>query len=187
MKPESPSAPEASIVQHCLTGLVDQVCRFPRLVLAAALLLCAVSVYAAYTRLEYRTQRTDLINPHKDYQERWRQYLEEFGDDDDIVVVVKGQDKARMRSALDALAEQVSKQPEHFDRLFYKVDLRPLSSRALLFLSAEQIGQIQDNLQSMGMLLEPPLVGNFDPLIGWKSLTLERLLHEARDRAGKIQ
>src|SRR5205085_10540880 len=81
MKPEHPSAPEASVVHQCLTGLVDQVCRFPRLVLGAALLLSAVSVYAAATRLEYRTQRSDLINPRKDYQERWRQYLAEFGDD----------------------------------------------------------------------------------------------------------
>src|SRR5262249_7642399 len=146
MKPEHPSTPEASVVHRCLTGLVDQVCRCPRFVLGAALLLSAISIYAASTRLEYRTQRNDLISPRKDYQERWQQYLAEFGDDDDIVVVVKGQDEARMRAALDALAEQVSRQPEHFDRLFYKVDLRSLANRALLFLPADQIAQIQDNL-----------------------------------------
>src|SRR5258708_3794291 len=122
MKPEHPSAPDTSVVHRCLIGLVDQVCRYPRFVLAVALVLCAVSVSAASTRLEYRTQRSDLITPHKESQQRWRQYLQEFGADDDIVVVVKGADAARMRSALDALAEQVTRQPEHFDRLFYKVD-----------------------------------------------------------------
>ena len=79
-----------------------------------------------------------------------------------------------------------NKQPKRFDRLFYKVDLRNLSNRALLFLPTEEIARIQGNLQSMGMLLEPPVIGHIDPLIGWRSLTLLRLLHEARNRAGKL-
>jgi hopanoid biosynthesis associated RND transporter like protein HpnN len=185
MKPE-PSAAEAPFVHRCLTGLVEQVCRYPRSVLVAALVLATAAVGAACARLEYRTQRTDLMSPDKESQKRWRQYVEEFGDDDDIVVVVKGQDPAQMKRALDALAEQVAARPGQFDRLFYKVDLRALCDRALLFLPSEQIAQVQENLQSMSMLLDPPVVGTFDPLIGWKSITLQRLLHEARDRAVKI-
>src|SRR5439155_6365158 len=148
----------------------------------------SLSIYVAWARLEYRTQRSDLINPHKDYQERWQRYLDEFGDDDDIVVVVEDHaaQRARMQEALEELAALVAGQPDHFDRLFYKVDLRPLRNRALLFLPVEQIEQIQGNLQNMGMLLDPPVVGNFDPLFGWKSLTLWRLLSEARKRAAQI-
>jgi hopanoid biosynthesis associated RND transporter like protein HpnN len=167
-------------------GLVRAVCAWPRTVLVISLALCGVSLYLAMTRLEYHTQRSDLVDPHKDVQERWRRYLAEFGDDDDIVVVVKGSDKNRMKAALDALAVEVGKQPKRFEQLFYKVDLRNLSNRALLFLPTEEIARIQGNLQNMGMLLEPPVVGRFDPLIGWRSLTLLRLLHEARDRAGKL-
>ena len=114
------------------------------MVLGLSLALCALSVYGSATRLQYKTSRDDLLSPDKDYQKRWQQYLQEFGDDDDIVVVVKGADKERMKSALDALAEQVSRQPEHFDRLFYKVDLLALCNRALLFLPGEQIAQIQE-------------------------------------------
>src|SRR5262245_62807036 len=118
MKSEHIDAEEAAVVQRLLAGLVGVVCRFPWLVLAAGLGLCALAVHAACTRLEYHTQRSDLVSPHKDYQRRWRQYLAEFGDDDDIVVVVKGADRGEMRRALDALAARVGQQPQYFDRLF---------------------------------------------------------------------
>ena len=114
-------------------------CRRPRLVLALSVLACIASLYAACTRLEYHTQRTDLISPHKDYQQRWQRYLGEFGDDDDIVVVVQGTDRKRMERALDTLAGRVGTQPRLFDRLFYKVNLQSLHDRALLFLPVAEI------------------------------------------------
>src|SRR5439155_17329131 len=115
---------------------------------------CALSVYASATRLQYKTSRDDLLSPDKDYQKRWQQYLQEFGDDDDIVVVVQGANRPRMQEALDTLAARVREQPEHFDRLFYQVDLRPLRNRALLFLTTEEIKTIQQNLRGMAQLLE---------------------------------
>src|SRR5208283_4897626 len=168
-----------SIVSHFLTALVSWVCDRPRLVLAAAALLCAVSVFASASYLQYHTQRSDLISPHKDYQQRWRSYLAEFGDDDDIVVVVQGNDRKRMAAALDTLAGRVEDRPEFFDRLFYKVDLRGLRNRALMFLPVEAIEPIQDNLKTMGSLLA---YGKFS----WSQLTLLNLLREARHRAGHI-
>jgi hopanoid biosynthesis associated RND transporter like protein HpnN len=177
-----PEREEDTIVSRLIVGLVRLVCSFPRITLALALIFCGLSVYASATYLTFRTQRDDLVSPKKDYQERWRQYVKEFGDDDDMVVVVRGQDRATMRAALEALAAKVQNQPALFDRLFYKVDLRPLHNRALLFLPADQIRQIQDNLQSMSLLLEPPVLGHLDPYIGWKSLTVSRLLGEAAQR-----
>src|SRR5580704_9274125 len=154
MKSEQVHSPPAGLVPRLLVGLVTGVCRHPWLVLGIALVLVALSAYTASTRLEYHTQRTDLVNPHKDYQQRWRQYLAEFGDDDDIVVVVRGTDRPQMERALETLASAVQNQPEVFDRLFYKVDLRSLHNRALLFLPSEKIREIQTNLQSMSLLLE---------------------------------
>lgn len=188
MKAERNESAEAPFIQRLLVGLVELSCHNPWLTLGLAAVLCILSAYVACTRLEYRTQRSELIHPDKDYQKRWRQYVAEFGDDDDMVVVVKSPsaDRATMRAALDALAGEVQQQPERFDRLFYKVDLHALCNRSLLFLPSEQIEQIQENLRSMSMLLDPPIVGHLDPTFSWKALTLLRLLNEARDRAGKI-
>jgi hopanoid biosynthesis associated RND transporter like protein HpnN len=172
---------DTALIPRLLTALVAAVCRAPRTVLAVSAAVALVSAYAFYTRLEYRTQRSDLMNPKKDYQQRWRQYLAEFGDDDDMVVVVEGADRARMVAAVEHLAAAVRRQPGLFDRLFYKVDLRHLRNRALLFLPSDQIQSIQDNLQRMGPLLNGPI----GPL-AWKGLTLVNLLKQARERAGKI-
>ena len=98
-----------------------------------------------------------------------------------MVVVVEGGDRGRMRAAVEHVAAAAGRQPELFDRLFYKVDLRHLRDRALLFLPGEQIQSIQDNLQRMGPLLNGPI----GPL-AWKGLTLVNLLKQARERTGKI-
>ena len=178
---DSPSAAHTALIPRLLIRLVAAVCQVPRTILAISTVLAIVSVYAFYTQLEYRTQRSDLMNPHKDYQQRWRQYLAEFGDDDDMVVVVEGTDRGRMEAALEQMAGDVGPQTDLFDRLFYKVDLRHLQNRALLFLPAEQIQSIQDNLQRMGPLLNGPIGA-----LAWKGLTLVNLLKQARERAGKI-
>ena len=79
MKPEQPPSAEATVIQRLLVGLVGAVCRCPWLVLAAALALCGLGVYASLTRLEYRTQRSDLINPNKDYFQPHSRFLFSVG------------------------------------------------------------------------------------------------------------
>jgi hopanoid biosynthesis associated RND transporter like protein HpnN len=174
MNPEPMPAQRPSFIPRLLLGLVDRVCDHPQFVLAVSLVLCAVSLFASSRYLQYKTQRNDLLSPHKDCQQRWRQYLAEFGDDDDVVAVVRGADRARMEQALDALARRVRAKPEEFDRLFYKVDLRPLRNRALLFLSTEQIQRIQDSVRRMEPLLKVPLA--------WELFTLRSLMGEATER-----
>src|SRR5262249_23654484 len=80
--------------------------RYPWLALAACLGLVAVSVHLAVNRLGYQTQRNDLLSPDKPCQKRWQNYLDAFGDDDDMVVVAEGTDHAQMKAALDAVAEK---------------------------------------------------------------------------------
>jgi hopanoid biosynthesis associated RND transporter like protein HpnN len=180
MVPEQISPHEHSLVRRLLHDLVSFVCRYPWWVLLLSLGMAGASLWAAATRLQYKTQRDDLVSPHKEHQQRWREYLDEFGDDDDIVVVVKGTDRPRMEKALDALAARVQARPDLFDRLFYKVDLRSLRNRALLFLSTAEIRAIQHHLEDMGQLLK-------HGWISWKLLTLSSLLQEAVQRANAMK
>jgi hopanoid biosynthesis associated RND transporter like protein HpnN len=159
----------ATLVHRLLATFVGGVCGRPRLVLVAALVLCAGSVYLAATRLQYQTHRDDLIDPGKECQKRWRQYLAEFGEDDDMVVVVRAADREATRSALDDVAGRLAARPDLFDHLFYKVDLRPLRNRALLFLPADDVQSIRDRLLPMGPLLS---LGRF----GWEGFTLQALV-----------
>src|SRR5262245_6520344 len=169
-----------------LAGLAGFCCRHPWLVVVITLVTCGASLAYTWRNLTYQTQRSDLLNKNKDFYRRWQQYLAEFGDDDDMVVVVKGQDRARMQHALDDLAQQIQQHADLFDRLFYRVDLQGLRNRALLFLSAEQIRLIQDNLKNMSLLLEPPVLGALNANFGWQMSTLLQLLNEGDRRAGSL-
>src|SRR5262249_32363900 len=84
-------------------------------------------------------------------------------------------DRALMVHSIESIADKLGRQPELFDRIFYKADLRSLHNRALMLLPKGEIAKIQDSLQSMRMLLD---LGT----VGWRSLTLWSLYREANTR-----
>lgn len=174
---------EVPFIPRILMDLVRLVARFPVATLVVLGLLSVLSVVAACTRLSFLTQRNDLVSPKKEHQQRWKHYVEEFGEDDDMVVVVKGHDHRRMKEALDTLAQKVQGRPDLFDRVFYKADLRPLRDRALLYMPVDEIRKIQASIQDMKFLFEPPLIELADPHIAWKVMSLLQMYGEANSRA----
>jgi hopanoid biosynthesis associated RND transporter like protein HpnN len=170
----------ASPIRRSLLCLVSLVCRFPRTALALSLGLATLSAYAACFHLEYHTQRSDLVSPDKEHQRRWQAFVAEFGEDDDVVVVVEGADRARMRQAIEAVAAGVRRHPELFDRLFYKVDLRHLKNRALLYLPTREVRKIHRQVEGMAPLLA------LAPL-SWRQLGLGSLLGEGSARAAALR
>ncbi len=175
--------PEAALVPRLVAAGARFGFGYPRTVLALTALSCALAIGYSSTCLTYEVHRNDLIGKNREYFKRWDQYVREFGDDDDMVVVVQGTRRATMVAALEDLAGEIGKRPELFDRLFYKADLRGLRNRALLFLPTDQIRQIQERLQGLSLLLEPPVLGGLDPLFGWRSLTVTQLCDEGRRKA----
>ena len=47
-----------------------------------------LALMLAGSRLGFRTSRLDLLNPKSSYNQLWLEYIDEFGDADDVVVVV---------------------------------------------------------------------------------------------------
>jgi hopanoid biosynthesis associated RND transporter like protein HpnN len=155
-------------------SLVGWVLRHPRMVIAFALVLTFAAVQVAYARLEYHTQRNDLLSPDKPCQQRWQKYLDAFGDDDDLVVVVEGHGNRReMIEAVEAVAERVKLRPDLFDRVFYRVDLRHIRDRAILHLPPERLEAIHERLTRM-----EPLLGAVGP-VAWRMLSVQSLLANA--------
>jgi hopanoid biosynthesis associated RND transporter like protein HpnN len=186
MRTPCPRSDDPGLFARLLAALAGLAGHHPWLVLALTITSCAGAVVYAVRNLSYHTQRSDLIDKRKDYYQRWQQYLAEFGDDDDMIVIVKGDDAARMRAAIDSIAAQIAEQPKLFDRLFYRVDLQPLRNRALLFLPVEQLRAIQDNLRNMSLLLDTPVLGVLNAHFSWQMLTVHQLLSEGERRAGAL-
>jgi hopanoid biosynthesis associated RND transporter like protein HpnN len=167
------SEERADFLARSVAALVAWVARHPWSVILVALVLTLGAVHLAYARLEYHTQRNDLISSDKPCQQRWQKYLDTFGDDDDMVIVVEGGNRERMSAALDAVAARVKDRPDLFDRVFHRVDLRHLRDRGLLYLPPEQLDAIRARLDQM-----EPLFGPTAPL-AWRMLSVQSLFASA--------
>ena len=66
---------DETFVHRLLARVVVLVSRAPWLVLTVCAALTVASVYLACTRLQYRTQRDDLISQKKECQQRWLRSL----------------------------------------------------------------------------------------------------------------
>src|SRR6267142_1395117 len=121
MDADSEPQEEAGLLARVLAWTVSGICRFPWLVLCLTLLSCAICGAYTWNNLTYLTHRNDLISNKKDYLKRWHQYVDEFGDDDDMVVVLRGDDRKIMERVLEDLAAEIESRPDSFERLFYKV------------------------------------------------------------------
>jgi len=165
--------PDPDRLARVVAAVVAAVARHPRFTLTVCFALAAASVALAVTRLDYHTQRNDLLSPDRPGQQRWQRYLDTFGDDDDMVVVAEGPSRDRMTAALDAVAERLKARPELFDRVFGKTDLRGLHDRALLFLPTDQIAAVKARVERM-----EPLLGPLAPM-AWQRLNTSSLLASA--------
>ncbi len=160
-------------LERGIVAVSERAARRPWLWCGLSVAVCLLAgLYAART-LEYRPQRNDLLSPHKPCQQRWQQYLDRFGADEDIVVVAAGTDRRRQTAAIDAVAARLQQHPEVFDRILYVIDLRPLQDRLLWYASVEQLEGLQQQLQGMQPLTDA--AGAW----AWRSLTLAAVLEQA--------
>src|SRR3954452_9412574 len=103
MEPEG----EAGLIPRLLAAVAHLGYRFPWLVLGGTALSCGLCLWYTFGHLTYENQRNDLHGKEKAYYQRWQQYVKEFGDDDDMVVVVRGKDRSQTIAALEDLAGQL--------------------------------------------------------------------------------
>ena len=99
------AGPHSSLLGQLLANTARLVLRFPIATLALALGLAAAALVITGTALGYKSSRLDLLNPHSDYNRLWIEYLDEFGDDDDAVIVVEGASPEVVVPVLEELSQ----------------------------------------------------------------------------------
>ena len=163
----------ASLLASPLALLTRLVLKAPRAVIAVAILLAGACIVLAVGWMGFHTSRLDLLNANSAFNRRWLVYLDEFGDQDDVVVVVDGPTEAAVVAALEDLAESV-RQDNAFYSLMHQVNLSPLRSKALHYLSPDQLQKVE------------AFVTEFDPITknDWSQLTLSRMLADSQSAKG---
>lgn len=142
MSKDETSRKHASVLARPLGAVTRVVAKAPVVVLVVGTVVAVVCVGLAIFVLEFRTSRLDLLNPESAFNKRWLAYLDEFGDVDDIVVVINGDSQPAIVAAMDDLTQVLSQRPE-FRSIMQKVDLSALRPKGLHYLSADELQQVE--------------------------------------------
>lgn len=150
--------------------------RHRRMVLAFSLALTIASTAFTVWGLGFRTSRLDLLNRDSEYNQRWLAYLDEFGSDDDVLVIVAGVDEAAIVPVLDALQRELESHRDHFHSVLCRSDLSRLSAKGLHFVGEADLRRLASFVER----LEPVTRGDFS---SWTPHGLEPALDEDSRRA----
>jgi len=163
-----------------LRAITEAACSRPGLTLAVTALSAIAAVVITVVFIEFRTQRSDLIDPTADFHQRWTSFTESFGESSDLVVVAEGQRPDAIKAVMEDLGNRLAAEPELFDQVLFKVETGSLKRKGLQYLSPAQLEQGLKHLEEF----RPILNG------GWNRLRLDlfatSLLFQVNDLSRKL-
>jgi hopanoid biosynthesis associated RND transporter like protein HpnN len=142
-----------SLLAAPLLALTEWTLRAPATVLVGACAIALLCVALTLNGLTFKTSRLDLLNPRSEYNQRWLAYLAEFGESDDACVVVRAERKADLTAAIDDVAAQLRGESKLFESVFYRRDLSRLKPKALHYLAAAQLTQLEQQIAAASAIL----------------------------------
>jgi hopanoid biosynthesis associated RND transporter like protein HpnN len=137
-----------------LRRIVRISCARPSLTLLIAGLLAAVSVAYAFQTLTFATSTRALLPAGKPYIERYTEYEREFGELDDLAIVVEAPSLPEAIVYANRLAHELKAQHVPLKRLTFRIDPKQFEDRALLYLSKERLVEIRDRVFDYQEFLE---------------------------------
>ena len=141
-----------------LKWLTLAVVRFPSVTLVLAVAVAGVSILLTTTRLGFHTSRAELLNPKSDYNRRWLEYTKEFGDKEDVVVVVEGEGCDQTIPAVDDVCRGLARQSNLFSAVLHDIDAPKLRQKGVYYLKTEDLLRIDGFLNQAGPILARRLV-----------------------------
>jgi uncharacterized protein len=160
---------ESTWIARMLEQLTRLAVGFPMLTLIIAVAAAAGSLWLTTHKLGFRTSRAELLDPNSDFNRRWLDYTKDFGDKEDVVVVVEGETPQITAEAIDDVCKSLAQRKDLFGDVFHYADAPKLRDKGLYYLNIEPKKDSPDELTLKGidMLLErasPILQGNWPQL-----------------------
>ncbi len=138
--------PSTSQVGRLLRHLVRLSCRRPWLTLLAGVLLAAASVVYALTTLTFATSTRALLPQNEPYVLRYVEYDREFGDLDDLAIVVEAPSLPEATVYAGRLVKELQEARVPLNRVAYRIDPKQFEGRALLYLSLDRLTEIRERI-----------------------------------------
>jgi uncharacterized protein len=138
--------PATTQVGRLLRRLVRRSCRRPGLTLLLGALLAAISVVYALTSLTFATSTRALLPRNEPYIERYGEYEREFGELDDLAIVVEAPSLPEATLYAGRLVRELKEARVPLVRVAYRIDPKQFEGRALLYLSLERLNEIRERI-----------------------------------------
>jgi hopanoid biosynthesis associated RND transporter like protein HpnN len=123
-------------------------------VLALAVLSAVASGYWSAQHLGYKVSRSDLVDPESEYNKLWIDYIREFGEDDDAVVVVEGDSREQVIPVLEEISREVASEKSLFRSVLHEVDLSAIRAKGLHYLSPADLTAIDRFIERTQPILD---------------------------------
>ena len=131
---------------RALRALVHCCHRRPVITVLVAVVLTVLAVPVTMTTLTFETSNLHLLPPGQPYVERYREYSRQFGDLDEIIIAVRGQNPGESKAYAARLVAALEAGPTRFNRLVYRYNPASLDGRLLLYPSIETLSGIRDQI-----------------------------------------
>lgn len=136
----------AAEVGRVLRRMVRVPCAFPALTVAGALALAALAAWYTLTTLGFATSTRALLPQGRPYIERFAAFERDFGELDDLVIVVEARSLAEAKAYATRLARELRDRKVPLRRIAYRIDPKQFEGRALLYLSKDKLAEIRDRI-----------------------------------------
>ncbi|HYW79412.1 MAG TPA: MMPL family transporter, partial [Thermoguttaceae bacterium] len=160
MSAERKPQTEPSLLSGPLGLLTALVVRFPVPTVALAIAAALFALGLSGTRLGFRTSRLDLLNTENNYNRLWIEYINEFGDEDDVVVVVEGANRESIVPVLEEISTALQREQRLFHAVLHEVDLSKIRAKGLHYLTPDELLGIEGFLDKV----EPIVHGQWSRL-----------------------
>lgn len=109
-------------------------------------LLLAVAALFSVPRLRIDNSRRDLVAKDNVPNNRYLEFLDDFGTASNLVVILEGGEVATRRAKADAIAEALKGKPDRVKDVFYRLNLDFYATHGLLFLPVEDLQRMSNTL-----------------------------------------
>ena len=140
--PSQGPSTSTSLLGRGLVAWTHLCLRAPWAVLAIAILSAAASGVWTARSLGYKVSRVDLLDPKSEYNKLWIDYIAEFGEDEDAVIVVEGPTRAAVIAGLQEVSAEVGRDGSLFHSVLHEVDLSKIRAKGLHYLSPADLAEI---------------------------------------------
>jgi len=151
--PSEATRRDASLLGRSLGVLTRWVLKFHRATILVAVGLAVAAIVVTSLQLELHTSRLHLLNPKSGFNKLWLQYIDEFGDQDDVVIVVEGEDPDQVTEAMDQIAAQLAREWDSYGDVLHRIDMSRLRSKGLYQLDAQQLVAVSRTLDRFDSVL----------------------------------